>query len=87
MAVAQVALILDLGWSVRPYATGKQLRHCLLSTALEMGDPDLGAGMVDPDFFLNFIHVLALSTDLPTPASMQAPSEQPTTTPTQVPVT
>ena len=33
------------------YATGKQLRHCLLSTALEMGDPDLGAGMVDPDFF------------------------------------
>ena len=68
MAVPQVSVILALGRKVRPYVTGKQLRHCLLSTALELGDPDLGAGMIDPDGFLNCVHVLALSTDLPTQA-------------------
>ena len=76
-----------MGRSVRPDATGKQLRHSLLSTALELGDPDLGAGMIDHDGFLNCVNVLALSTDLPTQASMQAPSEQPTMAPMQGPTT
>ena len=46
-----------------------------------------GTPISDPDGYLNFVHVFALSTDLPTQASTQTPSDQPTMTPTQVPAT
>ena len=83
MACPQVAGILAMGLSLDPEATSAELKHCLYSTALELDDDTLGAGMVDPDGFLRCVKALnGDSTSEPTTDPTTGPTTEPTTGPT-----
>ncbi|KAL7556260.1 hypothetical protein ACA910_015246 [Epithemia clementina (nom. ined.)] len=87
MACPHVAGVLALGKAVDPLATSAEMITCLYDTAIDIKEPKLGHGMINPPGYLNCISALRAlpPTDQPNKSPSSSPSNFPTNRPTQTP--